>query len=314
MSNICKTALLEAYRVATLPYRAVVRQRFTADGKVPVILLYYHRVADTDPVAWSLSNDQFLVHMDWLARNYDFVSMEEAQRRVREGSPRPSVHITFDDGYGENCHKALPMLIQREIPCTYFVTLDNVVNAKPFVHDQNAGGEFPVNTIAGLRRLSNNGIESEAHTRHHPNMGEVHDLETIYDEIVLAKRELAEAIGRPVRYFAFPFGMKPNLNDAAAAMARADGIECIVSAYGGYNYFGDDAFHLQRCHGDPELLRLRNAITYDPRHLRKEKANIVTEGPSVAEALAYYEQRNQAQPAPICGADLDAITPTQQTS
>ena len=296
MSNFSKTVLLEAFRCATLPYRVLTRQRYLSRGQMPVVILYYHRVADTDPVAWSLTNDQFQAHINWLERHYDMVSLQEAQRRVTEGSDRPSVHITFDDGYAENCDRALPMLVEREIPCTYFVTLDNVANAKPFVHDQNAGGEFPVNTIEQLRELSQQGIEIAAHTRHHPDMGQVHDLETMYDEIVLAKRELARLIDRPVRYFAFPFGMKPNLNHAAAAMARADGIECVVSAYGGYNYFGDDTFHLQRCHGDPELIRLRNAITFDPRHMRKEKFSFESDSPTVAQALEFYRQKNPSMP------------------
>lgn len=296
MSNTTKTALLEAFRCVTLPYRLMVRRRYASLGQTPVVILYYHRVADTDPVAWSLTNDQFRTHIDWLQQRYDMVSLAEAQRRIREGNDRPAVHITFDDGYAENGDQALPMLIERQIPCTYFVTLDNVANAKPFVHDQNAGREFPVNTISQLRDLADQGIEIAAHTRTHPDLGQVDDLEVVYDEIVTAKRELSDLMGRPIRYFAFPFGMKPNLNDAAAAMARAEGIECILSAYGGYNDHSEDAFHLQRCHGDPELIRLRNAVTFDPRHIRKKKSILPTSGPAVAIALQYYHQRNKTIP------------------
>lgn len=301
MSNYSKTAILEAFRYLTLPFRVASRMRLS--DRMPVVVLYYHRVADTDPVPWSLTNDQFRRHIDWLERHFDMVSLEEAQRRVVEGSSRPSVHVTFDDGYAENCDQALPLLIEREIPCTYFVTLDNVANHKPFVHDQKAGGEFPVNTIAQLRELSDLGIEIAAHTRTHPDLGQVDCLQTVYDEIVLAKRELAQLLGRRVRYFAFPFGMKTNLNHAAAAMAKADGIDCVVSAYGGYNYFGDDTFHLQRCHGDPELIRLRNAVTFDPRQMMKSKAALETDGPSVAEALAFYHEQNRLS-SPV---DLDAM-------
>jgi peptidoglycan/xylan/chitin deacetylase (PgdA/CDA1 family) len=296
MSNYSKTAILEAFRYLTVPFRIAMRQRLSSRGQMPVVILYYHRVADTDPVPWSLTNDEFQRHIDWLERHYDMISLEEAQRRVAQGSSRPSVHITFDDGYAENCDLALPMLIERRIPCTYFVTLDNVTREKPFVHDQERGGEFPVNTIAQLCELAERGIEIAAHTRTHPDLGQVHDLETVYDEIVLAKRELSQLLDRPVRYFAFPFGMKPNLSHAAAAMAKADGIECVVSAYGGYNYFGDDTFHLQRCHGDPELLRLRNAVTFDPRQMRKQKADLETNGRNVAETLAFYHENNRSFP------------------
>ena len=294
MSNYTKTAILEAYRYGTLPYRVVSRRRFARREQMPVIILFYHRVADTDTVPWSLTNAQFRRHIDWLQSRYDMISLEEAQQRVAEGSSRPAVHITFDDGYAENCDRALPLLVDRGIPCTYFVTLGNVVSAKPFIHDQSRGGGFPVNSLAQLRELAQQGIEIAAHTRTHPDLGKIHDPAVVYDEIVSAKRELSQLLDRSVRYFAFPFGMKPNLSHAAAAMARADGIECVVSAYGGYNHVGDDTFHLQRCHGDPELMRLRNTLTFDPRHVRRRKAVLATDGPDVAAALKLYQTRNRS--------------------
>jgi hypothetical protein len=94
--------------------------------------------------------------------------------------------------------------------------------------------------------------------------------------------------------------LKSNLNHAAAAMARADGIQAVVSAYGGYNTPGDDSFHLQRCHGDPELERIRNAVTFDPRHVRKEKFDLQTQGPTVEAALAYYSKRNPTANTAAC--------------
>jgi hypothetical protein len=39
----------------------------------------------------------------------------------------------------------------------------------------------------------------------------------------------------------------------------------MCSAYGGCNEVGGDAFHLQRLHGDPELLYLKNWLDFDPR-------------------------------------------------
>lgn len=294
MSNHFKAGVFEAYRNVTFPLRVVWKRRLSSRGQMPVVILYYHRVADTNPVPWSLTNRQFQRHVDWLQRHFDMVSLEEAQRRVAQGSTRPAVHITFDDGYAENCDHALPLLIERQIPCTYFVTLHNVAHRQPFAHDQQAGYKFPVNSIGQLRELAGQGIEIAAHTRSHPDLGKVDRQYEVYDEVVIAKRELSQLLGRDVRYFAFPFGLKANLNHAAAAMARAEGIQCVVSAYGGYNCFGDDTFHLQRCHGDPEFIRLRNAVTFDPRHLLKSKAALETDGPRVAESLAFYQEQNHA--------------------
>ena len=70
----------------------------------------------------------------------ELVDLAGIQERVRvpvEG--RPAVSITFDDGYAENCDFALPLLIQRGVPCTYFVTTENLRRQCPFPHDVAAG-------------------------------------------------------------------------------------------------------------------------------------------------------------------------------
>lgn len=270
MPQFWKTAALDVYRRLTTPWRMWMMCRLLRRARAPLVLLYYHRVADRDPVPWSLTNRQFAAHVEWVERHFEMISLGEVQRRIRSGeNRRPAVHITFDDGYAENCDAALPMLIERGIPCTYFVTLENLVNGKPFAHDLRIGKHFPVNTIGQLRELSQRGIEIGAHTRTHPDLGAVADARRLIDEVAIARCELENILGTAVRSFAFPFGMPRNLNGAVFPLARAAGLRAVCSAYGGYNFPGGDAFHLQRCHGDPQLPRLKNTLTLDPRQLAR---------------------------------------------
>ena len=74
-----------------------------------------------------------------------------------------------------------------------------------------------------------------------------------------------------MRYFAFPFGQHKNLNPNAFALAKESGFEGVCSAYGGYNFAGDDPFHLQRIHVDNDLIRLKNWVTVDARKLAMVK-------------------------------------------
>lgn len=264
-----KALAIDVYRRLTMPYRAWYVRRLIRRRRAPIIILYYHRVADRDPVPWSLTNGQFAGHVRWLKQRFDMISIEEAQRRMASGrNERPAVHVTFDDGYAENCDQALPMLIREGVPCTYFVTLDNVQHGEPFAHDVSIGKKFPVNTMAQLRELATAGVEIGAHTRSHADLGKVGEPDRLHDEVVTARDELQDALGRPVRYFAFPFGMPCNLNQSVFHLARHAGYEAVCSAYGGYNFPGDDAFHLQRAHGNPELCRIKNTVTLDPRKLR----------------------------------------------
>jgi hypothetical protein len=54
-------------------------------------------------------------------------------------------------------------------------------------------------------------------------------------------------------------------------MAYDAGYEAVCSAYGGFNFPGDDAFHLQRIHGDADMIRLKNWTTVDPRKKRTRR-------------------------------------------
>ena len=86
--------------------------------------------------------------------------------------------------------------------------------------------------------------------------------------MVVAGEELRQAIGRPVRYFAFPFGLSGHLNRTVFKLAHEFGYDGVCSAYGGYNFPGDDPFHLQRICAD-EMLRVKNWVTVDPRKMRR---------------------------------------------
>jgi peptidoglycan/xylan/chitin deacetylase (PgdA/CDA1 family) len=262
-----KQQILAAYYHASLPYRRWWNRRAAAKGMSPVMVLFYHRVANGAAGPWTISRDDFTAHIDWLEQNFDLVSLEEAQERIRSGCPRPTVSITFDDGYAENCEYALPLLIKRRITCTYFVCTRQVFRDLPFPHDIANGEPLRPNTIEQLRALSAAGIEIASHSRTHTDLGRIHDVKRLRDEVVYAGQELAAAIGKPVRYFAFPYGQYENLNIDAFHLAREAGYQAVCSAYGGFNFPGGDPFYLQRIHGDPNLLTLKNWLTVDPRKL-----------------------------------------------
>jgi len=261
-----KSAFMSVYYHGTLPLRRWVNQRALARGRAPVIVLFYHRVADDTPNDWTISNALFTWQVEWLAEHFDLVSLAEAQRRVAAGSnTRPAVSLTFDDGYADNCHHALPLLIKRRIPCTYFVTTRHVIEGRPFAHDVAAGQPLRPNSPAELRALAAAGIEIGAHTRTHPDLGTITDPAVLEEEIAYGREELQQLVQQEVRYFAFPYGLHANLSEAAFHAARTAGFHAVCSAYGGYNLPGDDPFHLQRVHGDADRARFMNQLTVDPR-------------------------------------------------
>jgi peptidoglycan/xylan/chitin deacetylase (PgdA/CDA1 family) len=265
MSN-WNSKLIETYRLASWPMRKLRYAQMVRAGQVPVFSIFYHRIADDSTNPWTMSRDQFRKQIDWFEDNFEIVDLEECQRRIRSGSnSRPTLSITFDDGYAENCDFALPMLIERRIPVTYFVTTCHTTRQQPFPHDLALDAPLPVNTIESLRALDMAGVEIGAHSRTHADLGKITCPETLVDEVITSAREMETAIGRKVRYFAFPFGQHENLNPVVFQLLRESGFLGVCSAYSGWNEIGGDDFHIQRIHGDPDFSRIRNWLTYDPR-------------------------------------------------
>jgi peptidoglycan/xylan/chitin deacetylase (PgdA/CDA1 family) len=271
-SPLWKRLLLHAYLYGSLPYRALANACARRSGRAPVIVLFYHRVADDHANAWTMPSDAFVRQVRWLQARFQLVSLPEAQRRIRAAANKqPVVSITFDDGYADNCQRALPWLISQRVPCTYFVSVRQVLEGAPFPHDVSAGRPLAPNTLEQLQGLAASGVEIGVHTRTHANLGEIRDRRILRDEVVVAGQDLQAALGRPVRYFAFPFGLPEHLSADAFVLAREARYEGVCSAYGGYNFPGDDDFHLQRIHGGGELVRFKNWLTIDPRRVSRAR-------------------------------------------
>ncbi len=267
-----KQAALNLYYLATLARRRRLRQALEVEGRAPICVLFYHRVADTYPNDWTISNRAFIRQMSWIARRYPFVSLAEAQSRMQTGSNhRVCVHVTFDDGYAENCQRAIPWLLEHQIPFTYFVSTQFICQQCPFPHDVQLGRPLQPNAPDQLRAMANAGVEFGAHTRSHVDLGNVTDSDVMADEILGSKQDLEQITGCDVRYFAFPFGLPHNLNADAVRIAREGGFDGVCTAYGAYNFPGDDPFHVQRIHGDREVIRLKNWMTLDFRVLGGER-------------------------------------------
>ena len=58
------------------------------------------------------------------------------------------------------------------------------------------------------------------------------------------------------------------MSPEAFQLAHEYGYEAVCTAYGGYNFPGDDPFHIQRIHAE-NLVRIKNWLTLDPRKLHR---------------------------------------------
>ncbi len=266
-----KSPLRDLYYLATLPQRKHLAAQRVQQKQVPVIVLFYHRVADHAPNPWTISNTRFRAQLRWIQQRFEIISLTTAQQRIAsDANQQPAVCITFDDGYADNCDAAIPWLLENNVPFTYFVTSSNLLSGEPFAHDSDQNCPLAPNTPQQLRDMAAAGVEIGAHTRTHADLGTLAAESDLYDEIVGSKHDLEALLDTAVRYFAFPFGLQENMTTAAFRVAFQAGFWGVCSAYGGYNMPGSDSFHLQRIHGDPTWSRFRNWLSVDPRKLKHQ--------------------------------------------
>ena len=265
---ILRNAALWFYRQMTARSREHLLSKLRYEEQLPIAVLFYHRVADVHLTPWTISTSDFKYQLDWLQENFDLVSLAEAQQRIRASTnDRYTVAITFDDGYAENAQFAIPELVSRNIPVTYFVTTDYIDGSRGFDHDLELGINLPIDTWDQLRMFAEMGVEIGAHTKSHCDLAKVDSPQQLYQEIVGSCQDVEREIGKPCKYFAFPYGFPAQLSQAAVDILHQHGVQAMCSAYGALNWPGSPGFHIRRIHGDPSLERLKNWLTLDQRHL-----------------------------------------------
>jgi peptidoglycan/xylan/chitin deacetylase (PgdA/CDA1 family) len=268
--NATKHLALSVYYRLRAPLRNKNLALRQSSGTLPICVLFYHRVADWCPNDWTTPAETFRREIDWLREHFDIVTLAEAQRRIAAGkNDRPTACITFDDGYADNFDFALPYLLREKIPFTYFVCSQHVLRQEPFPHDVATGNPLRPNRADEIALLAKLGIEIGAHSRSHVELSMTLGAEEMKEEIVGSKLDLEDITGKPVRYFAVPYGTPDKMSQEAFRVACLAGYQGVCSAYGAYNLPGQDPFHIRRIHADPEFVRFKNWMTFDPRKLRQ---------------------------------------------
>jgi peptidoglycan/xylan/chitin deacetylase (PgdA/CDA1 family) len=187
-------------------------------------------------------------------RGWSAVPLREALS-TRPAESRRTVALTFDDGTADFWTHARPVLASHGFRATLFVVTGHVGGESTW---DRALGEPPRVLLDWdrLARLRDEGHEIGSHTRSHRVLLEL-DSRAARSEMVASRQDLAERLGTPPRFLAYPRGF---FRDEHKRMARESGYEgaCAVILRWG-DLGGADRYALRRMtvKGTESMLRFR---------------------------------------------------------
>jgi peptidoglycan/xylan/chitin deacetylase (PgdA/CDA1 family) len=182
------------------PAQPVNNAAVLARKQVPI--LCYHQIRN-----WRASDKQvdkdyiippetFKAHMKMLADSgYHTILPDELYDYLTKGSPLPPrpIMLTFDDTDGDQFEVARPELIQHGFKGVYFIVTTDIAKNKHYMDRKQ------------IKQLSDEGNVIACHTQDHTNFKKYKGNDWV-TQIDKPTKKLEAITGKPIKYFAFPFG------------------------------------------------------------------------------------------------------------
>jgi len=204
-------------------------------------VLLYHAFGD-EPSRFVVGRRVFARQMRLLSLlRFRVVPYGELVAALGEGRvPRRTVALTIDDGYAEIAEIA-PILERHGFGATVFLISGRLGGVNNWSSDPLLHGR-PTLSVEEAVRLRARGIELGAHTRSHVDLRAV-DGDTLTTEVEGSRRELEEALGEPMRVFAYPYG---GVDERVAEAVRAAGFASACTVVSRRARIDDDPFLIPR--------------------------------------------------------------------
>jgi peptidoglycan/xylan/chitin deacetylase (PgdA/CDA1 family) len=231
------------------------------------IILMYHAIGATDerPSRYVVPVRRLEQQLRLLVRlGFRVVPLEEMVEALRDGRvPRRAVALTFDDGHLDNRTLAYPLLVRFGLPATFFIVSRRSGN--DWSRSAPLDGR-PLLRVDQLRELAPL-VTIGAHTRTHPALTSL-SLESAKEEIAGSRADLEEALGVPVTFFAYPYGL---FDPGVRSLAEEAGFLAACSVISGRNTPATDRFALRRLEidGTYSLARFAATLGLGDTHLRE---------------------------------------------
>ena len=107
-----------------MPFRPIFHWKSPAGAQARLSVLIFHRVlSEPDPLfPDEMHAQRFDTVCGWLKSWFNVLALDEAVARLKAGTlPSRAACITFDDGYADNYHVAMPILQKHGVTATFFI-------------------------------------------------------------------------------------------------------------------------------------------------------------------------------------------------
>ena len=164
-------------------------------------ILIYHQVGSGRSHEMNVTLDAFRRQLDWLQAYGNIVGLEEGIARRAEPDSNRLFVLTFDDGYIDVFENAFPLMKERALPFTLYLTSGPIESPSSFPHWP---GE-PL-TWDQIRSMSESGLVTiGAHTHSHPDLRDVAE-EVVANELDQSNDLIAKRTGVVPKHFTYPKG------------------------------------------------------------------------------------------------------------
>jgi peptidoglycan/xylan/chitin deacetylase (PgdA/CDA1 family) len=209
---------------------------------IPILL--YHSVVDgPGGDHWSVSPATFAAHLDHLVEGgWRSTTVSRLAEAISSGGavPPKTVCVTFDDGFADFYTNALPLMEERGIVSTLYVTTAPIGNGHGVAPDNvwNA----PMLSWEQLAEIATRNVEIGGHSHHHLELDTLRPRVAL-EEVRTCKAQLEDHLGIPVHSFAYPHGYS---SPSVRAAVRQAGYRSACSVKNALSSSRDDVFTLPR--------------------------------------------------------------------
>ncbi len=166
-----------------------------------------------------------------MSKYYEFINPFQINTEFLDINSKTKILLSFDDGFKSNRILAENILATLGIRGLFFITEDFIGERKSTAFmNRTFYPNSPRKLLSqeettpmswdDLRWLVDNGHMIGAHTRSHPALSSIKNIEKLSSEIITSANRLENLLNTKINCFAFPFGTIESIDEDSLALAK----------------------------------------------------------------------------------------------